>query len=214
MFHPRIGPAALNDQHLCSIGLWKIPTKNWMNNCRPWSQQFCTRAPIKKVETRFHPGHYLMLLQLADVFVGVIFFIPRYQKWFSKRLILKFKGVPSSRNFNPRFNFSTLQWLLQNKFLRDLVKWCNIGSRKKDSSKTFAFKKLHWPPFKDRIIFKLLLITYKSLNGLAAVYTNELLDHYTPCRSLRSSDSNLLVIPKTITVTYGDRSFAAIAPKL
>lgn len=28
------------------------------------------------------------------------------------------------------------------------------------------------------------------------------------------SDSNLLVIPKTTIVTYGDRFFAAIAPKL
>ena len=57
---------------------------------------------------------------------------------------------------------------------------------------------------------KLLLITYKSLNGLALVYINELLHHYTPCRSLRSIDSNLLVIPKATTVTYGDRSFAVI----
>ena len=68
-------------------------------------------------------------------------------------------------------------------------------------------------PVKDRIIFKLLLITYKSLNGLARCI-NELLHHYSPCRSLRSSDSNLLVIPKTTTLTYGDRSFVAIAPKL
>jgi len=49
---------------------------------------------------------------------------------------------------------------------------------------------------------------------LAPVYINELLYHYTPCRSLRSSDSNFLVIPKTTTITYGGRSFAAIAPKL
>ena len=35
------------------------------------------------------------------------------------------------------------------------------------------------------------------------------------CRPLRSSDSNLLVIPKTTTaVAYGERSFATIAPKL
>ena len=46
------------------------------------------------------------------------------------------------------------------------------------------------------------------------MYINELLHHYTPCRSLRSGDSNLLVIPKTTTVTYGDRYLAAIAPKL
>ena len=41
------------------------------------------------------------------------------------------------------------------------------------------------------------------------MYINELLHHYTPCHSLRSSDSNLLVIPKTNIV---DRSYAAIAP--
>jgi len=75
-------------------------------------------------------------------------------------------------------------------------------------------KKLHWVPVNDRITFKLLLLTYKSLNSLAPVYINELLYHYTPCRSLRSSDSNFLVIPKTTTITYGDRSCAAIAPKL
>ena len=46
------------------------------------------------------------------------------------------------------------------------------------------------------------------------MYINELLHLYTPRRSLRSSDSNFLVTPKTITVTYGDRSFAAIDPKL
>ena len=49
--------------------------------------------------------------------------------------------------------------------------------------------------------------------ALAQYLINELLHHYTPCRSLCSSDSNLLVIPKTSTVTYGDISFAAIAPK-
>ena len=85
---------------------------------------------------------------------------------------------------------------------------------KKTDHITPVLKKLHWLPVNDRITFKLLLLTYKSLNGLAPVYINELLHHYTPCRSLRSSDSNFLAIPKTTTITYGDRSFAAIAPKL
>ena len=75
-------------------------------------------------------------------------------------------------------------------------------------------KKLHWLPVNDKILFKLLLLTYKSLNGLAPVHVNDLLRHYSPCRSLRSSDSNFLVIPKTTTITYGDRSFAEIVPKL
>ena len=55
-----------------------------------------------------------------------------------------------------------------------------------------------WLPVKDRIIFKLLLIRYKSLNRLALVCIKELLHHYTPCRSLRSSVSNLLVIPRPL----------------
>ena len=83
---------------------------------------------------------------------------------------------------------------------------------KKTDHITPVLKKLHWLPVKNRITFKLLLLTYKSLNGLAPVYINEPLYHYTPCRSLRSSDSNFLAIPKTTTI--GDRSFAAIAPKL
>ena len=61
---------------------------------------------------------------------------------------------------------------------------------------------------------KLSLINGLGLNGLAPVYINELLYHYTPHRSLRSSDSYFLAIPKTTAITYGDRSFAAIAPKL
>ena len=59
-----------------------------------------------------------------------------------------------------------------------------------------------WLPVKDRIIFKLLLIRYKSLNGLAPVYIKELLHHYTPHHTLCSSDSNLLVIPKTTMYSY------------
>ena len=55
---------------------------------------------------------------------------------------------------------------------------------------------------------------YKSLNGLALLYINELLHHYTPCRSFYTIDTNLLVFPKTNTVTCGNRSFVAIAPKL
>ena len=77
-----------------------------------------------------------------------------------------------------------------------------------------VLEKLHWLPVNDRINSKLLLLTYNSLNGLAPVYINEMLYHYTPCRCLPSSDSNFLAIPKTTTITYGDRSFAVIAPKL
>ena len=73
---------------------------------------------------------------------------------------------------------------------------------KKTDHTTPVSKKVHWCPVNDRIIFKLLLLMYKSLNGLASVYINELLHYYTPRRSLRSRDSNFLVTPKTAIVTY------------
>ncbi len=39
---------------------------------------------------------------------------------------------------------------------------------------------MHWLPIKHRIDFKILLITYKALNGLAPQYLSELLSHYSP----------------------------------
>ncbi len=36
---------------------------------------------------------------------------------------------------------------------------------------------LHWLPIKHCIDFKMLLITYKALNGLAPQYLSELLSH-------------------------------------
>ncbi len=39
---------------------------------------------------------------------------------------------------------------------------------------------LHWLPIKHHIDFKMVLITYKALNGLAPQYLSELLSHYSP----------------------------------
>ena len=58
---------------------------------------------------------------------------------------------------------------------------------------------LCWLPLKERIKFKILLVTYKILHGFALIYSNELLFNYTPHRLLRSSSVNLLSIPKTRT---------------
>ena len=73
---------------------------------------------------------------------------------------------------------------------------------------------LHWLPVKQRIDFKILLLTYKALNGLAPAYIRELLTPYTPVRTLRSMDNNLLEPPKCRLEYFGKRSFAAAAPVL
>ena len=73
---------------------------------------------------------------------------------------------------------------------------------------------LHWPPVKQRIDFKILLLTYKALNGLAPAYMRELLIPYSPKRTLRSTENHLLTPPRCRLEYFGKRSFAAAAPTL
>jgi hypothetical protein len=77
-----------------------------------------------------------------------------------------------------------------------------------------VLRELHWLPILSRITFKVLLLTYKSLHGLAPGYLQNLLSTYVPDRSLRSKEQGLLSIPKTRLVTYGDRAWAKAAPLL
>ncbi len=69
-------------------------------------------------------------------------------------------------------------------------------------------------PYKHRIDFKIWLITYKALKGLAPQYLSELLSHYSPPRPLRSQNSGNLIIPLNIKSTAGGRFFFYLAPKL
>ena len=72
---------------------------------------------------------------------------------------------------------------------------------------------LHWLPVKHRIDFKILLITYKALNGLAPQYLNKLLLPYSPPRPLRSRNSGNLIMPRISKSTVGSRSFSCLVPK-
>ena len=87
------------------------------------------------------------------------------------------------------------------------------GSKKYDHI-TPLMKQLHWLPISQRIIYKIVLITYKSLNGSAPHYINNMLKPYTPSANLRSSSKGLLTIPSVKLVNYGERSFSYAAPKL
>ncbi len=73
---------------------------------------------------------------------------------------------------------------------------------------------LYWLPIKQHIDFKILLITYKALNGLAPQYLSELLSHYSPSRPLHSQNSGHLIIPRISKSTAGGRSFSYLVPKL
>jgi hypothetical protein len=86
-----------------------------------------------------------------------------------------------------------------------------VGLRKRDHI-TPTMKRLHWLPVEYRILYKVLLLTYKSLNGCGPEYLKELLNNYVPTRSLRSSHSGQLCVPKTHYVTTKKRAFGACAP--
>ena len=75
---------------------------------------------------------------------------------------------------------------------------------------------LHWLPVKFRIDFKILLITFKVIHGLAPEYLHELICVKAPSRyHLRSNDQLLLSQPKFKSLkTLGDRAFISAAPNL
>ena len=72
---------------------------------------------------------------------------------------------------------------------------------------------LHWLPIQQRIKFKLLMLTFKSLHGLAPSYLADLLAWYEPTRELRSANRQLLRV-KPAKLSYGKRAFVTAAPEL
>jgi hypothetical protein len=74
---------------------------------------------------------------------------------------------------------------------------------------------LHWLPVSHRIQYKIILMVFKALNDMAPSYIRDMLEYKSSStRSLRSDDQKLLVVPRSRTVTYGDRNFRNAAPKL
>ncbi|XP_060077662.1 uncharacterized protein LOC132557182 [Ylistrum balloti] len=73
---------------------------------------------------------------------------------------------------------------------------------------------LHWLPVHYRSQYKILMHTYKALDGTAPGYLSEFVTPYQPSRSLRSEAESLLCVPKSCTVTYGDRCFGKVAATL
>ena len=86
-------------------------------------------------------------------------------------------------------------------------------SKRRDHINPVA-RQLHWLPINQRIVFKVLLITFKIINGYAPSYLSSLLESYKPKRTLPSATKGLLTVPISSTTTYGDRAFLIAAPKL
>ena len=81
---------------------------------------------------------------------------------------------------------------------------------------TPALYELHWLPVLARIHFKILLLTFKAIHGLAPAYISNLL--VIKCKSsynLRSNSGILLEPPRgKVLATLDERAFQAAAPHL
>ena len=88
--------------------------------------------------------------------------------------------------------------------------------RPKRDTITECLWKLHWLPVRQRISYKILVLTYKNLHGMGPKYLSDLLQHRCTGRSeLRSEKhQDLCVIPCTKAKTFEERSYSVAAPTL
>ena len=106
---------------------------------------------------------------------------------------------------------------------RDIVKLQSVqnaaariiaGLKKRDHI-TETLRDLHWLPVEERIVFKINVITFKTLNDSGPRYLEDILKFYHQSRTLRSSRDHLrLEEPNFNMKTYGQRVFSVTAPRL
>ena len=90
-----------------------------------------------------------------------------------------------------------------------------ITLRKKYEHITPVLKELHWLPVKYRVLFKILFLTYKCLNGHGPSYLANLLEfkHVTKFNLRSYRNKYLLEVPSSRLVYGGDRAFYIASPK-
>ena len=81
---------------------------------------------------------------------------------------------------------------------------------------TDALVCLHWLRVPERVQFKISVLTYKVLQGLAPQYLGPLnrVADLPGRRSLRSTDSNRMVVPSVRLSTVANRAFPMVGPQI
>ena len=74
--------------------------------------------------------------------------------------------------------------------------------------------KLLWLPVEERIGFKIILLTFKCLNGLAPPYLSDHITKYVPRRNLRLINGHRLVDVGYKLTRYDSISFSVASAKL
>ena len=72
----------------------------------------------------------------------------------------------------------------------------------------------HWLPVRPCVVYKILSLIYKAINGAVPCYICDLLNYCTSKGTLRSSSQYPLATPKARLKTCGERTFPVAAPGL
>jgi hypothetical protein len=92
-----------------------------------------------------------------------------------------------------------------------------VFSARKYDHVTPLLQELHWLKMEQRIEYKLAVLVYRCLNGLAPSYLASDLQRVSDLasrRRLRSASTDALVIPPTRLSTVGDRAFPVAAARI
>ena len=89
-----------------------------------------------------------------------------------------------------------------------------ITNTKKYDHITPVLYTLHWLPIRQRVQYKILLLTDKAIKGLAPAYICELISLKTSSRTLRSSDQLTLNTPVARLKSYVDSSLNVAGPRM
>ena len=89
-----------------------------------------------------------------------------------------------------------------------------VTNTRKHDHITPILQTLHWLPVRQHNHFKMLLITYKSINDMAPEYLCELVSIRKSSRKLTSSSQILLQVPVLRLKSYGDCAFSVAVPTL
>lgn len=79
------------------------------------------------------------------------------------------------------------------------------------SSATANLKYLHWLPVEYRVRYKLCTLTYRARTSSAPFYLSNLVSPYIPSRALRSSNANMLTVPRS-NIKFADKGFYIAGP--
>jgi len=85
-----------------------------------------------------------------------------------------------------------------------------ICSLRRSEHITDALLSLHWLRVREHVVYKVAMLTYKALNGLAPPYLSSAFTHVANVpsrRRLRSASTSQLLVPSYWRSTIGWRAF-------